>query len=76
MKTVHQQIKEAGVEYVGYYSDLYVQATQTASEIIRDYEYKENVKVFRNALTGQSWFDIPFANDDYYKNLEARKKRL
>jgi hypothetical protein len=64
-KTIHQKLKETGLEISGHYSDLYVEVNETTQKIVNEYEYNCNVKKFNSNINGKLMFDIPFANDDF-----------
>ena len=44
-----------------HYSDLYCKVTEDTRAIISKYEYKRCVSTFIDNVTGQLWYDIPFA---------------
>lgn len=67
MSTIHQQLKDINAVTGTHYSDLYCEVNEATRAIIAKYEYKCNVRTFRNQVTGKLNFDIPFANDDYKK---------
>lgn len=67
MKTIHEKLKETGLEIGQHCGDLYIEVTPVTSKIIDDYEYKENVTCFFNQITKKLSYDIPFASDDYRK---------
>lgn len=48
-------------------SDLYVKVTPVSEKIIAEYKYKCNVTTFRSNIDSLTWYEIPFANDAYYK---------
>lgn len=50
-----------------HYSDLYVAKTPASTKIIQEYEYKNQVEIFRCNITNELWYDIPFA---YTGNFE------
>lgn len=45
-------------------SDLYLKVTPETTEIINNYQYKDNVTKFIDNIDSELWYDIPFA---YYK---------
>ncbi|GAB1376868.1 hypothetical protein MASR1M48_17200 [Lactococcus petauri] len=70
-KTIHQQLKDAGITtFAGHFSDLYVPVNEVTTKIIDGYKYKKSVTKFINRVQGGLWYDIPFAHDDYYKKRE------
>ena len=58
---IYGEMVDAGVEIASHGSDLYAKVTPESEAIVKAYEHKENVKRFKNAMDGSSWFDIPFA---------------
>jgi hypothetical protein len=65
--TIHQKLKNLGIPLSGHYSDLYVEVTPDTQKIINDYEFKNNVTKFISEIDGKLMFDIPLANDDFFK---------
>ena len=50
-------------------SDLYIKRTPKSSELVKCYEYRTIVEIFRSQLDGCIWFDIPFGYDPYWAEL-------
>lgn len=46
-----------------WYSDLYVKVTPFSSEVISNYRYKNQVSIFRDQISGDPWYEIPFCYD-------------
>jgi hypothetical protein len=46
-----------------WYSDLYVKRTPFSAGIIQQYKYKNMVTIFRDAIDGELWYEIPFCFD-------------
>lgn len=42
-------------------SDLYLKVTPYSKELIENYEFKNQVRVFQDEITKTPWYDIPFA---------------
>jgi len=59
--SIFQKFLKAGVEYDNYESDLYVPVNEITENILHDYKYRCNVTTFICHITGNLWFDIPFA---------------
>jgi len=72
-KTIHQKLNDAGVELYFHESDLYAVVNETSKAILKDYEFKKNVKVFRGN-DGRGYYDIPFGNDAFWKNKRGLQK--
>lgn len=77
---LYQELKEAGCEMANHESDLYVKATMTSFEIIKKYGIKLDgiqASKFCHQVTGQRWFDIPFAFTPWWdKRLKSNRKYL
>ena len=54
-------------------SDLYLRKTPKTEKLINEYEFKNNVSVFRDAIDHELWYEIPFAYTPFF---EERCKRL
>lgn len=66
-KSIYQQCIEAGLEIDSHESDLYVIITPKSTELIDNYEFKNNVTTFVCQANGTKWYDIPFGYDPFYK---------
>lgn len=75
MKTIYQQMVEAGAEIDSHKSDLYVKSTPKTREIIRGYEYLNSVTTFTSQIDGQLWMDIPFAFDPFWEEVRKGHSR-
>jgi len=64
VKDILAEIKKAGVEYAHHYSDLYFPVNETSKKIVAEYEFIKNVGKFEDCITGETWFDVPFAYYD------------
>lgn len=42
-------------------SDLYLKVTPESKKLVEDYAWKQNVKVFSDAIDHVPWYEIPFA---------------
>jgi hypothetical protein len=67
--TIHKKLKAAGCELDTYQSDLYVKASDESRAVLAGYEFRQNVERF-TCPAGDSWYDIPFANDDFWNRVE------
>jgi len=65
MATIHEKLKNAGVKTDTHESDLYAEKTTESMNILATYEHPTNVAKFTCQITGTTWYDIPFANDDF-----------
>lgn len=73
-KTLYERLVEAGCETDSYQSDLYVRETETAEQIIRDFEAEggiSNKNKFRSERDGQKWIELPFAFKPFW---DARRR--
>ena len=48
-------------------SDLFLKVTPISTELIQQYDWKMNVKKFRDAINHEPWYEIPFANCDWWE---------
>lgn len=49
-------------------SDLFLKVTPISTTLVEQYDFKENVKKFRDAIDHELWYDIPFANTDWWES--------
>jgi len=69
---IHEQLTKAGVELDHHASDLYAKKTPVSERILRNYEFRSNVKTFRNQIDGSIWYDIPFAYTPFWDRVRSR----
>ena len=55
-----------GNEIDHHQSDLYLKVTPVSQELVKNYEFKSNVKRFYCRLDKSSWFDIPFGYTPFW----------
>ena len=67
MMDIYEELLKTGCHLSNYCSDLYVEINEQTKEIVNNYEYKRNVTIFRNEVTNQLNYEIPFAYD--YRKL-------
>lgn len=48
-------------------SDLYLKVTPISTALIEQYDFKENVKKFIDNIDHEPWYEIPFANTDWWE---------
>lgn len=48
-------------------SDLFLKVTPVSTSLIEQYDFKENVKKFRDNIDHVPWYDIPFGNTDWWE---------
>lgn len=58
---IYTELKDTGIPLFNHESDLYVPVTDVTRAIVDRYEFKANVKTFRDQVSGGLMFDIPFA---------------
>lgn len=51
-------------------SDLYLKVTPQSKQLVNSYEYRANVKVFRDEVEHRPWFDIPFEYKPWWDEKE------
>ena len=61
IKDIYTEVKERGIEYDHWCSDLYVPVTPETTELVKRYEFSRNVTKFKAQDTNEIWYDIPFA---------------
>ena len=57
-------------------SDLYLKVTDISRKLISEYEFIENVTIFKSDIDGQNWYDIPFSWYDIEAYREYKKFKL
>lgn len=70
-KNVYEALVEAGCEIANYESDLHVKYTELSSKILAQYGHTHNM--FKSAIDGSAWFDVPFQYAPYW---EAKSKSM
>ena len=48
-------------------SDLYLKVTPVSTALIKQYDFKKNVTKFVDAINHELWYEIPFANTDWWE---------
>ena len=48
-------------------SDLYLKVTPISTALIEQYDWKQNVKKFCDNINHEPWYEIPFANCDWWE---------
>lgn len=71
-RQLYDQIVAKGLEIEHWQSDLYVKLTPEATELVEQYEYPNNVTVFKSTKDGSEWYDIPFCYAPFW---DSRTKR-
>lgn len=51
-----------------YESDLYLRKSPASVALIANYEYKNIVSWFKDAIENGIWYEIPFAYDPFWEN--------
>lgn len=67
-RQLYDQIVDKGLEIGHWQSDLYVKITPEATEIVNQYEFPNNVTVFKNSQDQSEWYDIPFCYAPFWDN--------
>lgn len=70
MKSIYQKAVEAlPAEDIDHHeSDLYIRKTPASVKLLSEYEYKNNIFWFRDAIDNVIWYEIPFAYDPFWEN--------
>ena len=65
---IYQKAVESmqGNEIDHHQSDLYLKVTPVSEVLVKNYEFKNNVKRFYCRLDKSSWFDIPFGYTPFW----------
>lgn len=71
-QTVYQMLVAAGIPVENHYSDLYVQATPEALDIVR--KAGKRCESFVHQIHGNRWLDIPFSFDPYWEMVERKSQ--
>ena len=66
MKSLLTKIKEAGLPYTTYESDVHLPVSPLADELLGEYPHRGNVTVFIDSK-GVNTFNIPFENEDFWE---------
>lgn len=48
-------------------SDLFLKVTPVSTELIEQYDFKENVTKFIDNIDHEPWYEIPFGNTDWWE---------
>lgn len=74
MKTIYSQAVEKipSSEIGSHQSDLYLKQTDESDKLIKNYEFKSNVTIFRCQTDGSPWYEIPFAYDPFWSKLNRQ----
>jgi hypothetical protein len=67
-KAREQMKSEEIATYESSGGDLYLKVTPISTALIEQYDFKENVNTFIDAIDRERWYDIPFANTDWWEN--------
>jgi hypothetical protein len=63
-----QQMKpEEIATYESLGSDLFLKVTPISEALIEQYDFKQNVRRFIDNIDHELWYDIPFANTDWWE---------
>lgn len=68
--SLYTQLVDAGVPVDNHRSDLYAKVTPESRALIAAYEHRRNVTMFVHQVTGESWYDIPFAFDPFWERKQ------
>lgn len=68
-QSIYQAMIDAGVPVDHHESDLYAKVTPESREIVRQYEFRHNVSLFKAQSSGEMWYDIPFAYQPFWENV-------
>jgi hypothetical protein len=63
--SIYTEMKEAGLKIDNHCSDLYVEDTPKAREILKKYN-NLSWSAFTNEITKTIWLDVPFMYEPYF----------
>lgn len=72
IENIYDEMIKNGIECSNHYSDLYVPVNYITTEIVKQYRFKEDVRVFIGNIDGKATFDIPFAYKPYWIEKERQ----
>jgi hypothetical protein len=49
-------------------SDLYLRKNSISDKLVNEYEFKQNVKTFKDNIDHVLWYDIPFAYTPFWED--------
>jgi hypothetical protein len=70
-QSLYEQLLKAGVKLDHHESDLYAEKTPVSERIIRSYQFRSNVTVFRDNIDHNLWYDIPFAYSPFWEKRRS-----
>lgn len=73
--TIFDKVLESGIEFEHHESDLYIPVNDKTAILIREYEFTKNVTTFQCRISGDIWYDIPFAYNKYTEFLFIKRKQ-
>ena len=66
--SIYTDMKEADLEMDNHYSDLYVEDTPKAREILKEHDVSWSV--FHNQVTKTMWIDVAFMYEPYWERKQ------
>lgn len=69
--SIYTEMKNAGLEMANHESDLYVENTPKAREILKIHG-NTSWSVFVNQITKTMWIDVPFMYSPYWGEVEKK----
>lgn len=67
---LYEIVVKEGIEHDTHQSGLYFPVNERTNYLTGNYEFSSNVTKFRDQISGNTWYCIPFANKAY---LDKRK---
>jgi hypothetical protein len=64
---LYDQVVASGLEHDSHESDLYLRASDASRQLLACYKHRSNVQTFCDAVTGDLWYDVPFAYAPYWR---------
>lgn len=68
-----QKMDAKDIDHHSFGSDLYLRVNDISKKLVEEYEFKQNVKTFKDNIDHVLWYDIPFAYDPFWKDKEQKR---
>lgn len=70
-KDINKAVKLRGIDFDSHESDLYIPKNEITEKIIEHYNFKNNVTEFISQIDNCTWYDIPFAFNDFWEKKKV-----
>jgi len=72
MKTLFEEVKEKGILFGHYESDLYIPVTEETKELVKGYR----AEIFVSNIDHKQWFNVLFMYDPFWNKVKDVKNDL